>query len=183
MARPKRTFMEVEDRAAREARAEAIREKAREERRILREQAKETALAMQPVPELEALVSLHGDKAYTKKLRKRSSAYMAEHLPEYAQLHLRATKIAADKGDARPAEWALQHVRIEGEAPVVEPPAKVAQESGIKILIGVNLGGLGPVEVVSASNEEKANEGVQAPRGRLPDPRVVEGTLVGGPGR
>ncbi len=64
--------------------------------------------------------------------------FLQDRLHEYAQLHFEGASVAAAKGDTRPAEWALTHAKIEGEA-VVEPPAKEAPDTGLKIYIGVPL--------------------------------------------
>ncbi len=95
--------------------------------------------ALTPEKALEKVVA-EGEDTVGKKTR----AYMLANLPEYASLHLEATRIAALAGDAKPAEWALSHIKA-GDQAIVPPAAKEGSGgSGIKVLIGVQLGGLPP---------------------------------------
>jgi len=165
-------------------RGEALRAEVRAARAAMREAALAPIIPLPgvldtPETKVDAAIDEHDLPARPKYIRRRTRALLAENLPEYARLHLKATQKAAEKGDARPSEWALQSVKPGSEPAVVEPAAKEITTGGIKILIGVNLGGLGTVGPVSAYNEEKANEGVQAEVGHLPEPRVVEGAVVG----
>ena len=74
-------------------------------------------------------------------LGKQAKAILRENIPEYAELHLSAAKVAAEKGDSRPMEWALQHVKGK-DAPIVEPPAKEPVSSGVRVFVGINMGGV-----------------------------------------
>jgi len=76
-----------------------------------------------------------------KELLEEVRLSLREALPEYARLHLDAARISALRGDARPAEWALQTIKA-GDEPVVAPVAKDSVGGGVKVMIGVNLGGL-----------------------------------------
>lgn len=67
--------------------------------------------------------------------------FLANKQFEYAQLHFEGAQVAAAKGDTRPAEWALTHVKAEGQS-VVEPPAKVAADTGVKVFLGIKIGGV-----------------------------------------
>lgn len=58
-----------------------------------------------------------------------------EDQAKYAQLHWRAAVIAAGKGDATPAQWALLHGKT------VEPLEKKG-DSGVTVNVGVVLPGL-----------------------------------------
>jgi hypothetical protein len=92
-----------------------------------------------PPAEAHAAVVRLGEEALGRQVK----GYLQHNLEEYARLHIEATRVAAFKGDARPAEWALQSVKV-GEGPVVAAPAKEGGGGGVKVLIGVQLGGLPP---------------------------------------
>jgi hypothetical protein len=92
-----------------------------------------------PAAEVQVEVAKLGEAALAQQVK----GYLQHNLEEYARLHVEAARVAAFKGDARPAEWALQSVKV-GEGPVVAPPAKEGGPSGVKVLIGVQLGGLPP---------------------------------------
>lgn len=89
------------------------------------------------------------DPEQVKELKTRALALLMERLPEYSQLHFEATKMAALKGDARPAEWALTTIKEAGGQAVLEPPQKEALPSGTKIFVGVSLGGITPPDATS----------------------------------
>lgn len=81
-------------------------------------------------------------------------AKLAFQLPIYADLHLRASRAAAEKGDTRPMEWMLTHIQADKER-VVELQKGSAElpDNGVKVFIGVKVGGLPPsdgAEVVEA---------------------------------
>jgi hypothetical protein len=90
------------------------------------------------------LVEKHADPHVRKVLKDKALALLFESLPEYALLHMQAAKMAAVKGDARPAEWALTTIKEAGGTAVLEPPQKEAAPSGTKVLIAVQLGGISP---------------------------------------
>lgn len=121
--------------------------------RTLREQARpKTALE---VRQKHTLIELHQEVQRVVELGKAAKAILRENLPRYAELHLTAAEVAAANGDARPAEWALQSVKGEKGERVVEPPKSDGGGGGVKILIGVNMGGLpaasATVETIDAS--------------------------------
>lgn len=96
---------------------------------------------------MKELVALHEQAEHIETLAKSAKAILRERLPDYARLHYAAAEKAAERGDDRPAAWALSNIRIghESPAPVVEPPAKNATGgSGVKILINLPIGGLPP---------------------------------------
>lgn len=104
----------------------------------------------------------HADPAFAKILKQQALALLMEQLPTYAMLHIEAAKMAALKGDARPAEWALQTIREAGGQAVVEPAAaKAVAESGTKVFIGVSLGGALPPS--GSSNVVEAVVSTDAP--------------------
>lgn len=95
--------------------------------------------------ERQALVAMHQQVTHLKNLYLEAKAILRENLPRYAELHLTAAEIAAADGDARPAEWALQSIPGgKDEGPVATPPAKAGSvgEGGVKVFIGVKIGGL-----------------------------------------
>jgi hypothetical protein len=59
------------------------------------------------------------------------------NIEEYARLHLAGAKVAAEKGDTRPAEWAMERTKV------VEPKAQAAESKGLTVQIGVLLPNLG----------------------------------------
>lgn len=91
-----------------------------------------------------ALAEKYGDPAEVKAIKERVLALLFERLPEYASVHFEGAKMAALKGDTRPAEWALTHIRRPGDTAVLEPPKKESEggSSGPRVIIGVQLGGI-----------------------------------------
>jgi hypothetical protein len=83
----------------------------------------------------------HADPIVGKSIREAALALLVDRLPEYAAMHFEAAKMAALKGDAKPAEWALTTIKSHGNAAVVDLPKNTPTEGGIKIFVGVKLGG------------------------------------------
>jgi hypothetical protein len=73
---------------------------------------------------------------------------LEQNLAAYAEMHFEGAKIAAAEGDTRPAEWALTHAKVEGQA-AVEPPTKIAADTGTKVFIGIKVGSM-PVDALEA---------------------------------
>jgi len=91
----------------------------------------------------------HLTVAQLEHTRDTARKFLASKQLEYAQMHLEGARTAASKGDTRPAEWALTHVKTEGKT-AVDPPAKdAAAGSGVRVFLGINIGGL-PQEAVTA---------------------------------
>jgi hypothetical protein len=67
---------------------------------------------------------------------KMSAEAMALDSDFYRREHKKATKIAASKGDARPAEFALQHLGV------VKPIEQKGPQGGVIVQVGVVLPGL-----------------------------------------
>ncbi len=59
--------------------------------------------------------------------------------PMAAEHAIKASAIAAMRGDAGPAQWILEHVS-EGEVRVVDPPRQVQASQGVTVNIGLGLG-------------------------------------------
>lgn len=78
-----------------------------------------------------------------------AKTYLQYHAPIYAQLHLEGAETAAQKGDTRPAEWALEHLKSPAGTAVVEAPTKVAADTGVKVFVGVKIGGM-PEQMLTA---------------------------------
>jgi hypothetical protein len=77
---------------------------------------------------------------------------MEINLPMYATLHMKAAEVAAEEGDARPSQWALERLKPGGKQ-TVEPEQKAPSTSpnlGVQVVIGVPLGNA-PREAVSAT--------------------------------
>jgi len=67
----------------------------------------------------------------------RARAKLEARAVNYADLHFQAATVAAARGDARPAEWGLAHLRV------VEPIDKTSSAGGIVVQVGCVLPGLG----------------------------------------
>lgn len=87
------------------------------------------------------LMVLHENAKHVEEVFLEAKAILRENVPRYAELHLEAAEVAAEKGDSRPMEWALQHVKGK-DAPIVEPPAKEPVSSGVRVFVGINMGGV-----------------------------------------
>lgn len=92
------------------------------------------------------LEEAHRTVEYIENLGRQARRILEDNLPGYATMHFEGAKIAAADGDTRPAEWALSQVKAGKETPV-QPPAKTAAESGIRIFIGVQTNGEGQTKV------------------------------------
>jgi hypothetical protein len=118
-----------------------------------REAARDEAATVR-VPESPAAAAATAAVATTGEatLGQQIKGFLQHNLEEYARLHVEAARVAALKGDARPAEWALQTIKV-GDGPVVTPVAKEGGGGGggVKVLIGVQLGGLPPGTIPSTA--------------------------------
>jgi hypothetical protein len=96
--------------------------------------ASEIALARQ-VDRL-ARVLRRSPAAVTAQLARAKAKLQARAL-SYADLHHEAAKNAAARGDGRPSQWALEHMRV------VEPIINKEAGTGVTIVVGLALPGLG----------------------------------------
>lgn len=80
-------------------------------------------------------------------------AKLAMSLPIYAKLHLKATQVAASKGDARPAEWALGQIEVDSHRAVDVSKGGGVADGGIKVFVGVKVGNLPPSVVVETEGD------------------------------
>lgn len=75
-----------------------------------------------------------------KELVKSARALFARRAEFYVEAHAQATLVAAGKGDASPAEWALERIAEAGERIVDPPKADVGRPAAVSI--GIQLGGM-----------------------------------------
>lgn len=81
------------------------------------------------------------DATLVKRIIKTARKSLAERAEFYVEAHAIATMQAALDGDAKPAQWALEHIGTEGER-IVDPPQKEAPQAAPMFNIGFNLGGV-----------------------------------------
>jgi hypothetical protein len=67
----------------------------------------------------------------------RATAKLQASTISYANLHHEAAKNAAARGDGRPSQWALEHLRV------VEPIIDKDMGSRVTVVVGTALPGLG----------------------------------------
>lgn len=95
--------------------------------------------------------SLRRSKDAVKEMVDRAREELANSADEYRVLHLKAVKDAGDLTDdpkaldaaMRGAQWALEHISIEGHRIVDTPKTGVGgpgSGGGIKIMFGINMG-------------------------------------------
>lgn len=63
----------------------------------------------------------------------------ARHAKFYVEAHVIATQMAAEKGDAEPAQWALERIADSGER-VFDPPK--THTSPASVVLGIQIGGI-----------------------------------------
>lgn len=88
------------------------------------------------------LAQLLSDAAMIKRMKDQAAAIIQENLPRYAELHLTAAEVAASFGDSKPMEWALQAKTNKEVGAVAEAADKAGGAGGIKVMIGIKMGGL-----------------------------------------
>src|SRR5439155_1238146 len=72
---------------------------------------------------------------------------------EYVEIHIVAAKVAAMKGDADPAQWALENIAVEGER-VVDPPQKNLPPAAPTFNLGFVIGGMPQRPQLPANTKE-----------------------------
>lgn len=131
----------------------------------------ETVLAMMGSKPPEAIARVvHRDTTAIKAVIKSARQSMQSRAEDYVEAHWNATKVAADLGDAKPAQWALERIS-EGEQRVVEK--EKAGTSSPSISIGIALGGVpqpkAPIEVKAIEVKEiPASTGFALPEADMP---------------
>lgn len=111
--------------------------------------AAEAAAAEAPTA-TEACIAV-GVEATSKSVRqliRDARAKFARRADFYVETHATAAAVAASKGDARPAEWALEHIAEEGER-IVDSVKVAAPLAPAAVNIGIAIGGIGQPQVQS----------------------------------
>jgi len=83
-----------------------------------------------------------------------AKALLHQHAEEYARLHMKGARVAARRGDTRPADWALLHTRT------VDPVSKEGESGSPRVVVqvGFALPGLGVgAQQLAASNADAAD--------------------------
>ena len=128
-------------------------------------QAEKSALqaaAQSDLPVEKAAEALSPVLGRTEESLKRAIQTAREALvaaaPSYVELHQKAAKKAAGRGDARPAQWALENLSLGGER-VVEPAEKQAGPGlSVNILLSTPLGGTKPAIAVKSKPQSELEE-------------------------
>ena len=78
---------------------------------------------------------------------------------EYADLHQKAARVAASKGNSAPSEWALTHLVHDGLR-VVDAPTREANDNRVlvNIVLPTALGGSKPLEIADSLTAELLTE-------------------------
>lgn len=102
------------------------------------------AVLRQELTEREAAIRLGAgtDGRRTRALIEKAKDKLAERLDFYLDAHAVATQQAAVEGDAKPAQWAIENISIEGERPIDPPTKTVAPTTAPTFNIGFALGGI-----------------------------------------
>lgn len=94
------------------------------------------------------LIAMQQATEYLEGLGRAAKAILRENMPEYAELHLEAARNAALEGDAKPSQWAMEHVKIV-DKPIVDPAPKEGGAGGVKVFLGIKIGSV-PEAAISA---------------------------------
>lgn len=86
------------------------------------------------IAKIAELINRHPDTV--RNTLQSARELMDSHAKEYAEVHMLAAKNAAAAGNSKPAEWALERLKV------VEP-AQVTAGNGFTVNIGVAVPGLG----------------------------------------
>lgn len=91
-----------------------------------------------------------GVEATSKSVREMirdARARFASRAAFYVEMHAEAAAMAAARGDARPAEWALERI-ADGDARVVDSVKQAPVQAPAAVNIGIVLGGVGQSQPV-----------------------------------
>jgi hypothetical protein len=95
----------------------------------------------------------------TRTIIERARDRFAEAAEDYVEAHITATQQALAEGEfdvaARASQWAMEHLASEGVR-VVEKAEAVSTQP--KVMIGINLGGIGRVEPVAIPADATVTE-------------------------
>lgn len=104
------------------------------------------------VGEMAAEAGLSQDGRKVRDIMETAKEKMQRRVGEYVDIHMVAAKVAALKGDAEPAQWALENIAVEGER-VVTPPQKNLPPVAPTFNLGFVIGGM-PARVLPPSSEK-----------------------------
>ncbi len=93
------------------------------------------------VGDLAVAVGAGQDGRRVREIMTTAKEAIQRRVGEYVEVHMVAAKVAALKGDARPAEWALENIAVEGER-VVDPPQKNLPPPAPTFNLGFVIGGM-----------------------------------------
>ncbi len=95
-------------------------------------------------------VGVHPDGRAVRDVIKAARESLARHAERYVEMHVMGAQIAAEQGDTKPAQWALEMIS-EGDMRVVDSPkTNVSVQPSLRI--GIAVGGVQmnkPVESVA----------------------------------
>lgn len=81
------------------------------------------------------------DGRHVREIMSTAKEQMQRRVGEYVEIHIVAAKVAAMKGNADPAQWALENITVEGER-VVDPPQKNLPPPPPTFNLGFMIGGM-----------------------------------------
>lgn len=103
-----------------------------------------------------AAVGVDATGKSVKELIAVARAAFARRATDYVDLHFQAASVAAEDGDARPAQWAIENI-VEGTDRIIEPAKSVPQSQPTGVRIGIAIGGI-PGGVQSAHQPAALHE-------------------------
>lgn len=93
------------------------------------------------IGEIAANAECGQDGRHVREIMSTAREAIQRRVGEYVEIHLVASKVAAMKGDADPAQWALENIAVEGKR-VVDPPAKNLPPPAPTFNLGFVVGGM-----------------------------------------
>lgn len=106
------------------------------------------------VGEIAANAACGQDGRKVREVMSAARETMQRRVGEYVEIHMVAAKVAAMKGDAEPAQWALENIAVEGER-VVNPPVKNLPPPAPTFNLGFNIGGMPQRVALPAATDSK----------------------------
>lgn len=79
---------------------------------------------------------------------------LQRRVEDYVEIHVVAAKVAAMKGNAEPAQWALENIAVEGVR-VVDPPQKHVQQTAPTFNLGFMIGGMPQRVALPPASDDK----------------------------
>lgn len=105
------------------------------------------------IEDMAAAVGAGQDGRRVKDIMRTAKSALQQAVGEYVEIHKVAAKVAAMKGDSRPAEWALENIAVEGER-VVDPPQKNLPPAAPTFNLGFVIGGMPRQQALPANTKE-----------------------------